>query len=399
MLVAALAVGALTAASPAASATPAASTSQPPSALQAALDRLVAGGVPGAIALERHDGRVRRAASGVRDLRTGAPIRVNDRFRIASNTKSFVSAVVLQLVGEGNIRLTDSIERWVPETVPNGAAITVRQLLNHTSGIYDYAEDPRLLEPYESDPGYYWRPKALIALATSHPPQFPPGEGFGYSNTNYVLLGLVIEAVTHRAASAEVYRRLIRPLGLTDTYFPVRDPHIVGHHTNGYLTNLPPDSGVPDGILDVTTLSPSIAWTAGGIISTVTDLARFHRALFTGRILRPAQMRELTSTVPGTDYGLGVFRVDTPCGPAWGHNGSFPGFFSISFTSPNGARQAVIALNTDRILSDQTQDDISTALDIGFCGRAPSPGQSSRVRVHDVGDSLARWSTAGWSTW
>jgi D-alanyl-D-alanine carboxypeptidase len=376
-LVAVLAAVALSASGPAAYAKASLSSSRPPAVLQAALDRLVASGVPGAIVLERQGDRVMRAVSGVRDLRSGAPIRTDDRFRIASNTKSFVSTVVLQLVGEGRLRLTDSVERWVPGTVPGGAAITVRQLLNHTSGLYDYGQDPRLLTPYELDRGYFWPPRELIALANSHPPLFPPGAGFAYANTNYVLLGLIIEAVTHNDASAEVYRRVIWPLGLNNTSFPIRDPHLAGHHTRGYLTNLPPESGVPGGILDITTLSPSIAWTAGGIISTVTDLARFHRALFTGRVLRPTELRELTTTVPGTDYGLGVFRVDMPCEPAWGHNGSLPGYLSISVTSPDGARQAVVALNTDRILSEETMADISGALDTAFCGQSRPPGPSA----------------------
>lgn len=382
LLVAAIAV---TSGAPAAQAAPA--LPRPPAALQAALDRLVAAGVPGTIALSRHGAKVTLAVSGVRDLTTHAPIRTGDRFRIGSNTKSFVATVVLQLVGEGRLRLTDNVERWLPALVPDGAAITVRQLLNHTSGLYDYGQDPRLLAPYEHDRGHYWPPRALVALATSHPPQFPPGTDFGYSNTNYILLGLIIEAATQHTAAAEIQQRLIRPLGLADTSFPQRDPHIAGRHTRGYLTNLPPDAAAPDGTLDITVLSPSTAWTAGGIISTAADLARFHRALITGRLLRPHEQRELTTTAPGADYAMGVFRIDTPCGPAWGHDGSFPGYLSVSVTSPDGARQAVIALNTDRILSEQAYTELSSTLDTAYCGRhhrtdrynrrAPSPGPSA----------------------
>lgn len=370
LLVAAIAVASW---APAAQAAPAAS--RPPAALQAALDRLVAAGAPGTIALSRQRARTTHAVSGIRDLSTQAPIRTGDRFRIGSNTKTFVATVVLQLVGEGRLRLTDNVERWLPAMVPGGAAITVQQLLNHTSGLYDYGQDPRLLAPYEQDRGHYWPPRDLVALATSHPPQFPPGTAFGYSNTNYILLGLIIEAATRHTAAAEIQRRLIRPLGLADTSFPQRDPHIAGRHTRGYLTNLPPDATAPDGTQDITVLSPSTAWTAGGIISTAADLAHFHRALITGRLLRPAQQRELTTTAPGADYAMGVFRIDTPCGPAWGHDGSFPGYLSLSFTSPDGTRQAVIAVNTDRILSEQAYTELSTAFDTAYCGRHHRTGR------------------------
>jgi D-alanyl-D-alanine carboxypeptidase len=154
---------------------------------------------------------------------------------------------------------------------------------------------------------------------------FAPGPSWSYSNTNYIVLGLVIESVTHHPASAEVQRRVFQPLRLRDTFFPLRDPNLPSPYTHGYLTNLPADV-VPDGTLDSTVLSPSIAWTAGGIISTVTDLARFHRALFTGQLLAPEQMRELMTTVPQSDYGLGISRWDTSCGTAWGHGGAFPGY-------------------------------------------------------------------------
>jgi len=361
----------------------AASSAKAPAVLQAALDRLVADGIPGVIAFQRNGDQVYRATSGVREVATGKPIRTNDRFRIGSITKSFVSTVVLQLAGEHRLRLSDTVERWLPKAVPSGSSITVRQLLNHTSGLYDYTEDPRLLEPYADEAGYFWAPRDLLALANSHPPLFKPGSNWSYSNTNYVLLGLIIEAATGRRASAEIKHRIIEPLNLRDTTFPLRTPHITGRHTHGYFTNLPPESGVPDGVLDITTLSPSHAWTAGGMISTVSDLASFHQALFSGRLLRPAQLRELMSVVPGFDYGMGITRWEAGCGTAWGHGGSFPGYYSVSLTSPDGSRQAVIALNSNQLLRDQTYTDLDTTIETAFCGQAPAAGHLPNIRSFD----------------
>jgi D-alanyl-D-alanine carboxypeptidase len=354
---------------------------QVPAVLQAALDRLTADGVPGVIAFQRQGNRVYRGTSGVRELATGKPIGVDDRFRIGSITKSFVSTVILQVAGERRLRLSDTVEHWLPDAVPSGSSITVRQLLNHTSGLCDYTEDPRLLEPYADQPGYFWAPLDLLALANSHPALFKPGSSWSYSNTNYVLLGLIIEAVTGHRASAEVKQRIVEPRQLRSTTFPLRTPRIAGSHTHGYLTNLPPESGVPGGVLDTTTMSPSHAWTAGGMISTVSDLAHFHRALFTGRLLRPAQQRKLQSVVPGFDYGMGVARWNTACGTAWGHAGSFPGYYSVSLTSPDGSRQSVLALNSNQLLSDRTYTDLDTALEIAFCGQAPVPGHPPMIRT------------------
>ena len=170
-----------------------AATAAPP-ALEQALDKLVADGVPGAIALERRGRRESHAAAGVADLKTMEPISATDRYRIGSVTKSFVSTVVLQFVAERRLSLEDSVEQWLPGVVPNGDAITVRQLLNHTSGLYNYTDIPfyvqLLKEPLQS-----WRPLELVRGAVAHPPLFAPGTNWSYSNTNYLLLGLIVAAV------------------------------------------------------------------------------------------------------------------------------------------------------------------------------------------------------------
>jgi D-alanyl-D-alanine carboxypeptidase len=356
-----------------------AATAAPP-ALTQALDRLVADGVPGAIAIERHDGKEWDAASGVADLATQEPISAGDRYRVGSITKGFVSTVVLQLVGEGRLSLDDTVERWLPGVVPNGAAITVRELMNHTSGLADYIDEPFYLGLLR-DPLKTWQPRELVRLAVARPPVFAPGTSWGYSNTNYILLGLIVAAVQKRpdalaAPAREVRRRIIAPLGLRHTSFPLTNPDIRGRHSHGYVIDPPPESGLP-AILDTTRLNPSMAWAAGAIVSTLDDVADFHLALFTGRLLAPEQQRELQTTVaagPGVGYGLGVLELQTSCGPAWGHDGGMPTGVNISLTSPDGSRQAALMANRDaNTWTEQIGTDYAAALMTAYCGEPVAP--------------------------
>jgi D-alanyl-D-alanine carboxypeptidase len=356
----------------------------PPPALQEALDRLVADGVPGVIALTRRGGDVFHAVSGVGDLTTQDPIRGHDRFRIGSITKSFVATVILQLVGEGRLRLDDSVEHWLPGLVPDGAGITVDQLLHHASGLFDYVRDgdTTAVAPYAAgDWAHVWTPQELVAISTAHPLRFAPGTRWSYSNTGYVVLGLIIEAVTGHPASWEVTRRIIWPLGLWHTSFPTGDADIAGRHAHGYLTDFPTGDGQST-TKDVTVFGPSLFWTAGAIISTVDDLARFHRALLAGRLLAPAQMTQLTNAVHLNDqfeYASGIEHVRTACGWAWGHDGEVPGFRTLSLTSEDGSRQVVLALNatglatllapmTNQAPADPTVEDLARARDAALCG-------------------------------
>ncbi|MFG2586603.1 serine hydrolase domain-containing protein [Streptomyces sp. NPDC048438] len=324
----------------------------PPAGLKQAIEQTVADGFPGVVVYARRGERESKMAAGLADTASGERARPDQRFRIASNTKSFVSTVLLQLEGEGRLSLDDSAEKWLPGVVQgNGNAgkdITIRQLLNHTSGIYDPTKEPEFFAPYleHQEWDHVYTPREVIARAVRHKPLFAPGGGWAYSNTNYLLAGLVIEAVTHRSAPSEIRRRILAPLGLEDTSFPLTDPAIHGPHLHGYdLTGR-----------DVTRFSPSYDWTAGAMISTVDDLARFHRALFTGQLLRPAQQRELLTTVQFPEapaYGLGVQRMDVPCGSepdtkpisAWATDGAGPGSTSVSLATTDGERQLVLAAN------------------------------------------------------
>jgi D-alanyl-D-alanine carboxypeptidase len=311
--------------------------------LQRALDNLVAAGVPGAVLLVREGGRTIRLTSGYGNLKPRTPVRATDRFRVGSITKAFVATVVLQLVGEKKLSLTDTVERWLPGVIPNGERITMRHLLNHTSGLFDYGGDRKWLEAAYRDPLRRWTPREIVAVATAHMPHFVPGAGWSYSNTNYFVVGLIVEAATGRKLESELRRRIFAPLRLRATSLDTV-PRIAGPHAHGYFVGP---------LEDVTVGSPSYVWAAGALVSTADDVARFFRALLGGRLLRPDLLRAMETTVadaPGFSYGLGVQNVATPCGVSWGHSGGSPGYSVDSYNSKNGARQVVVFVNgTERL--------------------------------------------------
>jgi D-alanyl-D-alanine carboxypeptidase len=315
--------------------------------LQSALDRVVAAGVPGAVLLVRERDRTIRLTSGHGNLKPKTPMRASDRFRVGSVTKTFVATVVLQLVGERKLALEDTVERWLPGVVPNGAQITLRQLLNHTSGLFAYGGDPGFVAAAFRDPLRVWTPREIVAIATAHPPNFAPGAGWSYSDTNYFVLGLIVEAATGRSLASELRRRIFAPLRLRATSLPSA-PRIAGRHAHGYF--LRP-------LLDVSVGSPSVDWAAGGVVSTADDLAGFFRALLRGRLLRPDLLRLMRTTVAasqlgrGNEYGLGLQKVPAPCGALWGHEGASPGYDSHALNGKDGTRQVVVLVNATSTLS------------------------------------------------
>jgi D-alanyl-D-alanine carboxypeptidase len=335
--------------------------------LQHALDELVAAGAPGAVALVREGERTIRLTSGYADLTTTRPMRADDRFRVGSATKAFVATAVLQLVGERRLSLSDTVERRLPGVVPNGRAITIRQLLNHTSGLFDYAEDSRVLgRTLIRIPTRVWAPRELIAIATSHAPVHAPGARWGYPNTNYVLLGLIIERATGQPLQAQLRKRIFAPLHLRRTSFDTK-PQIAGRYAHGY------DSVAGSGLRDIGGISPSIYWAAGAIVSTADDLARFFRELMGGRLLRPELLRAMRTTVavsPYQQYGLGLYRNRAPCnGPFWGHGGGAPGYATEALIRHDGRRQFVLLVNTgDESMSRRAQEANARALALAYCG-------------------------------
>jgi D-alanyl-D-alanine carboxypeptidase len=334
--------------------------------VQQSLDQLVKAGLPGAVALVRNGDHLTTAAAGYADLVTHERMTTRDHVRIGSNTKVFTATMMLQLVGEHRLRLDDTVEHVLPGTIRNGSDITVRQLLNHTSGLFDYENDPRFAAPYETDPAYYWAPRALVALADSHARLFSPGTKWSYSNTNYMLLGLMIEKLTHHSYTHELERRIIEPLKLHNTQFPVRSTAIESPYAHGYELNQ------PGGPLDITHYSPSTAWAAGALTSTVSDLARFDKALLMGKLLSPARLAEMKQTVPMNDaqdpskrYGLGLTEENL-CGTTmWGHTGTLLGFQTNAFTSSDGKIQILLATNSDSLSwnTDQVKSWLSVFRD------------------------------------
>jgi D-alanyl-D-alanine carboxypeptidase len=318
---------------------------KPKPVLQRVVDRLVRDGAPGALVVLRTPTGIRRAASGLAELSPRVKLRATDDFRIASLTKSFVAAVVLELVGEGKLQLDDTVERWLPGVVPNGSAITIRELLNHTSGLYNYSDDAGFRSTLASDPMHNWTPGELIAIGTSQPPYFPPGTAWLYSNTNYILLGLIVEKVTGSTVAQQLRDRLFQPLGLPSTLLGTT-VQIDGSYAHGYVgaATLP----LGGKLLDISSLmSPSWMWAAGAIVSNGDDVTRFYTALLGGKLLPPNLLAAMRTVYDGSGYGLGIARSATACGTAYGHTGDAIGWRTIAYARSDGKRAAVVMVNID----------------------------------------------------
>ncbi|MFD4657476.1 serine hydrolase domain-containing protein [Kitasatospora sp. NPDC058444] len=357
----------------------AASPTGPKDAVRAGLERLVTDDrYPAAmVSTSTRGGQVRHYTAGVADLRTAARVPVDGQVRAGSNTKSFAAVVVLQLVGEGKVELDAPIDRYLPGLVRgegiDGRAITVRQLLQHTSGLPNFTDDI-FEDVFGENRHRYYQPRALLDLAFAHKALFVPGTEWSYSNTNYVLAGLLIEKVTGRPFAEQVTKRVIDRVGLRHTYFPaageegIREAHPHGYHA--------PPTGGP--LTDVTELDASWAWAAGDAVSTPSDLNRFFSALLGGRLLAPAQLAEMKTTVkvpdhpgaaPGLEYGLGLFRRPLSCGGAsWGHGGATPGFHSLPGVTEDG-RAATVVVTANLVPGPNAVPHFEAVLDTALCAK------------------------------
>lgn len=344
----------------------AASAATRPDTVQQGLDALVkADGMPAALAgVKDLDGRTRNYTAGVGDLATGAKVPVDGQVRIGSNTKTFTAVVVLQLVGEGKIGLDEPVDTYLPGLVRgediDGRHITVRHLLQQTSGLPNYTK-------YGLQPRYY-EPRDLLDIALQHKADFAPGTKWEYSNTNYLLAGLIIQKVTGHTLATELDQRIVKRIGLRHTYFPapgdatIREPHPKGYYRES--------AGEP--LRDVTETEPSWAWAAGGLISTNSDLNRFFTALLGGRLLPDAQLAQMRTTVPaeslfgeGARYGLGIVSRPLSCGGVyWGHGGDIPGYETRGGITDKG-RAANVAVTSRP--SEAAMKRVEKVVDTALC--------------------------------
>ncbi|MEQ7052036.1 serine hydrolase domain-containing protein [Paenibacillaceae sp. P-4] len=306
-------------------------------------------GYPGILAKTSESGKTWSYAVGIADLRTNKPMKTDFRFRIGSVTKTFTATVVLQLAGENRLNLDDSIEKWLPGVIQrngyDGNQITIRQILNHTSGIAEYSRSKEfdLMDTKKS-----YAAEELVSMGISLPPDFAPGKGWSYSNTGYVLLGILIEKVTGNSYAEEIENRIIEPLELSDTFLPGNSTVIPGtKHPRGYIQL--DRASEPK---DVTYYNPSMGQSAGEMISTADDLNKFFSYLLGGKLLKDQQLKQMLTTVPtgieGIDgFGLGIYETKLPNGVLiWGHTGGIPGFDTFAGGTHGGRHTLAISLNS-----------------------------------------------------
>ncbi|MEU6415356.1 serine hydrolase domain-containing protein [Microbispora sp. NPDC046933] len=293
--------------------------------LRCLLDGVVAPPVPGAILTVTGPGRSFDGAAGVYEL-GGRALRTSDAFRTASVTKTMTAAVALRLAERGDLRLDapigEYLDRKLVARIPYGSRITVRQLLNHTAGLYDYVRDEKWFQYVLDHPDKTWKPRELVDWALrSGKPYFKPGRGYHYSDTGYVLAGLVIEKAAHEPLHRLYRSMLLRPLKMDRTYLEWWEAHR-GRRAHNYL-----------GERDTYDYNPTFdTFGGGGLVSTGADLNRFMRGLFEGKVFkRPATLQTMLRTTPqsvkaGSPYGLGIARMTVAGETAYGHNGFFGAF-------------------------------------------------------------------------
>ncbi|MFF3846055.1 serine hydrolase domain-containing protein [Streptomyces sp. NPDC002328] len=314
---------------------------------QAVQQVLKEAGVPGvSVGIWTPDGGEYVKSFGVADKDTGQKMTPDLYTRIGSETKTFTVTAVLQLVDEGRIGLDDTIDKYV-QGVPNGDKITLRQLAGMRSGLFNYSEDEDFFKALTSDPQRPFTPQQLLDYSFKHPVLFPPGEKFYYCNTNLILLGLVVEKMSGEPLAEYIQDRVLDPVGLKHTLFPTGN-EFPSPHAQGY-TNQTATGKVENS----TDWNPSWGWAAGAMISRLEDLRVWARTVATGqlpdggRLISPATQKQRLitppTTIPGAGYGLGIFDVQ-----GWiGHNGSLPGYESLTIYLPSARTTLVLVLNTD----------------------------------------------------
>lgn len=324
---------------------------------------LVETGYPAALAaVSDSKGESAGVAVGKGNLETGQAPPMDGEVRVGSNTKTFVAVVVMQMVQEGKVGLDEPIETYLPGLIKgegvDGSKITVRQLLQHTSGLPDFEETLFGTTDVFQYRYHYVTPRDILDSALSKPAQFEPGTQWKYTNTNYVVLGMLVERVSQRPVGEQIDERIVKKLGLSHTYFPAQgEEKIRGTHPQGYHLN-------GEGKLeDITEMDPAWAWAAGAMVSTPGELNTFFQAVFDGRLLTQSSIDEMKNGAvdassylgSGTVYGLGLIGRSLSCGgTAWGHGGTIPGYQTDNAVGPDGTAVTVAVTALPTAIADQS---------------------------------------------
>jgi len=327
-------------------------------ALQAKLDEWhKAGSFPGAtLGVVLANGESFALAVGYSDRDARTPMRPNDRMLAGSVGKTFAAATALQLIKEGKIGLDDKIEKYLGgeqwfSRLPNAKNITVRQLMNHTSGLVRYEFKEQFTKDLTANPEKVWKPAELVAYLLDEKPPFEAGKGWDYSDTNYIVLGMIIEKVTGRKFYDEATRRLLKPLKLSDT-IPQDGPRLKGV-VQGYAGSNNPFGGTDEMIVNGKFgINPQFEWTGGGYASTTQDLARWVKMIYEGKAFSPDLLPQVVDGVAApmlgreTKYGLGAIIRKTQVGTSYGHSGFFPGYMTDMAYFPDQKIAVAVQVNT-----------------------------------------------------
>jgi D-alanyl-D-alanine carboxypeptidase len=321
-------------------------------ALDGALEELVAmeGGPPGAIAVVQRGSHREVHAFGVRNLKSGLPMRANDLMRQASTSKAFSGAVALSLVSKGKLSLGDTIGERLPGLPKAWHEIKLRQLLQHTSGLPNFTTDQEFLAALEANPKNPPPPKELLSYVEKDPLNFEPGTSYEYSNSDNIVVGLMVEDATGKPYERQLQKQVLGPLGLEKTSLP-RGANLEPPFIHGYDND--PSQNPPEDLSEV--LASGWFWAAGGMVSTPSDFNLFVRG-YVGSDLFDKETRTRqrqvfeggSSDPPGpgkNSAGLGIFRYETRCGTVWGHTGNYPGYTQFMAASPNGKRSVTVSVN------------------------------------------------------
>ena len=354
--------------------------------LAARMQPIVDVGYPGVLATRTDtSGSTVGVALGKGDVETGQAPPLDGEVRIGSNTKTMVAVIVMQLVEEGKVALDEPVDTYLPGLLKgegiDGSKITVRQLLQHTSGLPEYTDTVmgETTDIFEVRNDYY-SPRDLLDVALAKPAQFEPGAKFAYSSTNYIALGLLVEKVTKRTLVEQIDQRIAKPLGLAHTYLPVPgDRSIHGDHPKGYHRNAPGEQW-----RDITDMDPSWAWAVGAAISTPGELNMFMQKTLDGTLVSAESLAEMKKTVPmdsdsSYNHGLGLISTSLSCGTGWQYGGTIPGYRTRNMVGPDGSALTIVVTAPPHTFADISSEDgsaqaqkaeqlIDDALEASLCG-------------------------------